>query len=122
MRQALNVESGLDDGLCVPIFFIAIAVAEADAGTSPGHAATNLMLEQIGYGLIGGIPAGIVWALALRFSARHGLIEPHGMQILTVASALLAAGIAHALGGSIFIAHAPAASCSAPSRRRRAAM
>jgi NhaP-type Na+/H+ or K+/H+ antiporter len=94
VRQALNVESGLDDGLCVPIFFVAIAVAEADAGTSSGHAATNLMLEQIGYGSIGGIPAGIVWALALRFSARHGLIEPHGMQILTAASALLAAGIA----------------------------
>jgi sodium/hydrogen antiporter len=104
VRQGLNVESGLNDGLCVPIFFIAIALAEADAGTSSGHAATNLVLEQIGYGLLGGIPAGIVGALALRFSARRGLIEPHWMQILTVASALLAAGIASALGGSIFIA------------------
>ena len=104
VRQGLNVESGLNDGLCVPIFFIAIAVAEADAGTSSGHAATNLVLEQIGYGLLGGIPAGIVGALALRFSARRGLIEPHWMQILTAASALLAAGIASALGGSIFIA------------------
>ncbi len=104
VRQGLNVESGLNDGLCVPIFFIAIAVAEADAGTSSGHAATNLVLEQIGYGLLGGIPAGILGALALRFSARRELIEPHWMQILTVASALLAAGIASALGGSIFIA------------------
>jgi sodium/hydrogen antiporter len=104
VRQGLNVESGLNDGLCVPIFFIAIAVAEADAGTSSGHETTNLVLEQIGYGLLGGIPAGILGAVALRFSARRGLIEPHWMQILTAASALLAAGIAHALGGSIFIA------------------
>jgi sodium/hydrogen antiporter len=104
VRQGLNVESGLNDGLCVPIFFIAIAVAEADAGTSSGHAATNLVLEQIGYGLLGGIPAGIIGALALRFSARRKLIELHWMQILTVASALLSAGIASALGGSIFIA------------------
>ena len=104
VRQGLNVESGLNDGLCVPIFFIAIAVAEADAGTSSGHETTNLVLEQIGYGLLGGIPAGILAALALRFSARRRLIEPHWMQILTAASALLAAGIASALGGSIFIA------------------
>src|SRR4051794_730913 len=27
VRQGLNVESGLNDGLCVPLFFIAIAVA-----------------------------------------------------------------------------------------------
>jgi len=82
-------------------------VAEADAGTASGHTATNLVLEQIGYGLLGGIPAGILGALALRFSSRRGLIEPHWMQILTVASALLAAGIASALGGSIFIAAFP---------------
>jgi NhaP-type Na+/H+ or K+/H+ antiporter len=104
VRQGLNVESGLNDGLCVPIFFIAIAVAEADAGTSSGHAAANLVLEQIGYGLLGGIPAGIIGALALRFATRRGLIEPYWIQILTAASALLAAGIASALGGSIFIA------------------
>ena len=104
IRQGLNIESGLNDGLCVPIFFVAIAVAEADAGTSSGHAAGNLVLEQIGYGSIGGIAAGILGALALRYSARHDLIEPHWMQILTVASAALAAGIAHGLGGSIFIA------------------
>jgi NhaP-type Na+/H+ or K+/H+ antiporter len=35
---------------------------------------------------------------------RHRLIEPHWQQILSLACALLAAGIASALGGSIFIA------------------
>jgi NhaP-type Na+/H+ or K+/H+ antiporter len=104
VRQGLNVESGLNDGLCVPIFFIAIAVAEAEAGTASEHAATNLVLEQIGYGLVGGVLAGIVGALALRLSARRDLIEPLWLQILTAASALLAAGIASGLGGSIFIA------------------
>jgi NhaP-type Na+/H+ or K+/H+ antiporter len=104
VRQGLNVESGLNDGLCVPLFFIAIAVAETDAGATSEHAAVNLVLEQLGYGLIGGVVAGTVGALALRFALRHGLIETHWPQILTAASALLAAGIASALGGSIFIA------------------
>jgi NhaP-type Na+/H+ or K+/H+ antiporter len=104
VRQGLNVESGLNDGLCVPLFFIAIAVAEADAGATSEHAAVNLVLEQLGYGLIGGVVAGTLGALALRYALRHGLIETHWPQILTAASALLAAGIASALGGSIFIA------------------
>jgi NhaP-type Na+/H+ or K+/H+ antiporter len=104
VRQGLNVESGLNDGLCVPLFFIAIAFAEAEAGTTTDHSAATLVFEQIGYGLIGGVLAGIAGALALRFATRHHLIEPHWLQILTVASALLAAGIASGLGGSIFIA------------------
>ena len=104
VRQGLNVESGLNDGLCVPLFFIAIAVAEADSGATSERAAANLVLEQIGYGLVGGVLAGALGALALRLTAGRHLIEPHWRQILTAASALLAAGIASALGGSIFIA------------------
>ena len=37
IRQGLNVESGLNDGLCVPLFFMAIALAEADTGTVSDH-------------------------------------------------------------------------------------
>ena len=121
VRQGLNVESGLNDGLCVPLFFIAIAIAEADAGTSSGHEATNLVLEQIGYGLLGGIPAGILGALALRFSARRGLMEPHWMQILTAASALLSAGSRPRWAAASSSRRSPEASCSAPSGKTRAA-
>jgi NhaP-type Na+/H+ or K+/H+ antiporter len=104
VRQGLNVESGLNDGLCVPLFFIAIAIAEADAGTESSHAAFQLVYEQIGYGLAGGVAAGLLGAIALRAATRRRSIEPHWLQILSVASALFAAGIAEALGGSIFIA------------------
>ncbi len=37
IRQGLNVESGLNDGLCVPLFFIAIAIAEAEEGALSGR-------------------------------------------------------------------------------------
>ncbi len=104
IRQGLNVESGLNDGLCVPLFFIAIAIAEADSGTVSDQTAAQLVFEAIGYGLIGGVLAGVFGALMLRVATRHELIEPHWKQILSVASALLAAGVAEALGGSIFIA------------------
>jgi NhaP-type Na+/H+ or K+/H+ antiporter len=104
IRQGLNVESGLNDGLCVPLFFIAIAFAEADTGAASDVAAVELVLEEIGYGLIGGAVAGVFGALALRYASDRRLIAPHWTQILTAASALLAAGIATGLGGSIFIA------------------
>jgi sodium/hydrogen antiporter len=104
IRQGLNVESGLNDGLCVPLFFIAIAIAETDAGTASSHSASQLVFEQIGYGLVGGVGAGALGGIALSLAARRRLIEPHWLQILSLASALLAAGVASALGGSIFIA------------------
>jgi len=96
IRQGLNVESGLNDGLCVPLFFIAIALAEAGEDTVSGHDAVQLVLEQIGYGLVGGG--------AVKLATRHRTIEPYWGEVLTVASAASAAGIATALGGSIFIA------------------
>jgi len=104
IRQGLNVESGLNDGLCVPLFLIAIALAETEEGTASGDGAVNLVLEEIGYGLVGGGVAGALGGLALRLAARHRSIEPYWVQILTVSSALLAAGVATGLGGSIFIA------------------
>ena len=104
IRQGLNVESGLNDGICVPLFFIALSVAEWDEGSATAHSAAHLVLEEIGYGLVAGVVAGVVGALALRVAARRPLAEPHWLQILTLVSALLAAGIAIGLGGSIFIA------------------
>ena len=104
VRQGLNVESGINDGLCVPLFFIAIAVAEADSGATSERGAASLVLEQIGFGALGGILAGSLGAFALRLAVRRGTIEAHWRQILTAASAILAAGIASALVGSIFIA------------------
>ena len=103
IRQGLNVESGLNDGICVPLFFIALALAEWDEGALTAHAAVHLVLEEIGYGLVAGVAAGVLGALALRV-ARRLPVEAHWLQILTVATALLAAGIATGLGGSIFIA------------------
>jgi len=104
IRQGLNVESGLNDGICVPLFFIALSLAEWDDGSATAHSAAHLVLEEIGYGLVAGVAAGVVGALALRIAARRSLVEPHWLQILTLASAGLAAGIAIGLGGSIFIA------------------
>ena len=51
IRQALNVESGLNDGICVPLLFAAVALADAESNISAGRGAVELLLEEIGYGV-----------------------------------------------------------------------
>ena len=104
IRQGLNVESGLNDGLCVPLLFIALAVAEAEAGNIGDGHAVRLVFEQIGYGICGGVIGGVVTAAAVVVGTRRGLIEPAWLQVVPAAGALLAYGFAVPLGGSGFIA------------------
>ena len=54
IRQGLNVESGLNDGICVPLLFIVLAIAEADSGEVGGTHAVRLVVEEIGYGIAAG--------------------------------------------------------------------
>ncbi|HEY2790413.1 MAG TPA: cation:proton antiporter, partial [Gaiellales bacterium] len=104
IRQGLNVESGLNDGICVPLLFIVLAFAEADAGEVGTTHALRLVAEEIGFGLAGGAVAGVVVALGIAYASDRSLIEPSWLQIVPVAGAALAYGTAAPLGGSGFIA------------------
>jgi NhaP-type Na+/H+ or K+/H+ antiporter len=88
VRQGLNVESGLNDGICVPLFWIVLAIAQAESGAIGNGAAVRLVLEQIGYGILAGVLAGVAAACV----------------IVPLAGAGLAFGIADPIGGSGFIA------------------
>ena len=99
VRQSLNVESGLNDGICVPILLIVLATSETGSGVHPGQ----VIGEEIGYGLIGGIAAGAIAAMIVNNAGARGLIADEWRQIVPVAGAVLAYGIAEALGGSGFI-------------------
>jgi NhaP-type Na+/H+ or K+/H+ antiporter len=104
IRQGLNVESGLNDGICVPLLFIALAAAEADEDAISVRHAVDLVAEEIGWGLVGGITAGALGAIVLRFVERRGLVAEAWLQVIPLSAAALSYGIAAALGGSGFIA------------------
>jgi NhaP-type Na+/H+ or K+/H+ antiporter len=104
IRQGLNVESGLNDGICVPLLLIALAAAEVEDNASTGHHAISIVAEQIGYGLLGGVAAGLAAAGVVAVAYRRGLVTESWLQVIPVAGAGLAYGIAAALGGSGFIA------------------
>jgi NhaP-type Na+/H+ or K+/H+ antiporter len=104
IRQGLNIESGLNDGLCVPLLTIALAVAQADSGQFSDAHAVTVVAEAIGWGLVGGIVAGLVAAQTVRLSRSRGWIEEHWLEVVPVVAAAGAYGIADSLGGSGFIA------------------
>src|SRR4051794_38869896 len=104
IRQGLNVESGLNDGICVPLLFAAVALADVNSQISEGRSAVTLVLEEIGYGILGGVVGGLVVALIVIHAGRRDLIADHWRQVIPGAGALLAYGTASALGGSGFIA------------------
>jgi sodium/hydrogen antiporter len=104
IRQGLNVESGLNDGICVPLLLIALAVADVEDKTTSGHHALAVVAEEIGYGIVGGVVAGLLAATVVTVAYRRDLITGAWLQVIPIAGAGLAYGIAVALGGSGFIA------------------
>jgi NhaP-type Na+/H+ or K+/H+ antiporter len=104
VRQSLNVESGLNDGICVPLFFIVLAVAQAEEGAIGGGHALELVAEKIGYGIVGGIVAGGAAALVLVRAHRRWPLDPVWFQVVPLAGAAFAFGLAEAVEGSGFIA------------------
>ena len=104
IRQGLNVESGLNDGICVPLLFAAVAVADVESEISGGRSAGTLLLEEIGYGVLGGVVGGLVVAAIVIYAGRRELIADQWRQVIPAAGAALAYGTAAALGGSGFIA------------------
>ena len=76
IRQGLNVESGLNDGICVPLLFAAVAIADVESEISSGRSPGTLLLEEIGYGVLGGVVAGLLIAAIVTHAGRRNLITP----------------------------------------------
>src|SRR5450631_1695723 len=87
IRQGLNVESGLNDGICVPLLLIALAAADVEDKATSGHHAIRIVVEQIGYGVLGGVAAGLAAAGVVAAASRRELISGSWLQVIPVAGA-----------------------------------
>jgi NhaP-type Na+/H+ or K+/H+ antiporter len=68
------------------------------------HSAASIVAEEIGYGILGGIAGGLIAAAIVAIGYRRHLITGTWLEVIPIAGAGLAYGIAAALGGSGFIA------------------
>jgi sodium/hydrogen antiporter len=103
IRQALNVEAGLNDGLSVPflLFFIALAGGAAEGGHS---SLTRFILEQLGLGTLVGLSVGLVGGWLLGVAHARGWMAHSWQQLGVVALPLLCLLASETVGASMFIA------------------
>lgn len=73
IREGLNFESGLNDGLCVPILFVFIALA-LGTGSEAGNTmfALKLVFQELGIGLAVGLGLTAFATRALRWCRDRG--------------------------------------------------
>ena len=100
IREALGVESGLNDGIALPILLFLITLGAAEGGT----AIWNFLVEGIGIAVLVGLVLGIGAASAIRFALERSSIERHWVRISLVVVALGTYLVADHLGGSGFVA------------------
>lgn len=104
IRQALSVESGLNDGLSIPLLMLFIALAKVE---SPTHDTSWIVftVQQIGFGLLVGMALGWVGGRLMANAERRGWMTKAAQQLALLSLAILSWGFAEkVIGGNGFIA------------------
>ena len=105
LREGLNVESGLNDGICVPILFLFIELAVSTEAKGGGVAlALHLIVEEVGIGLAVAVGVTTVAGWLLKVGLKKHLLTDTWQQVTVLALAISCFCAAQALGGSGFIA------------------
>ncbi len=103
VRESLNVEAGLNDGLAVPFLLFFMAMLEAGGGGAEASL-VRFLGQQLGIGFLLGCGIGLAGGWLLSRASRAGSISDaftsHGVLVLPVLCFLLA----EPLGASMFIA------------------
>ncbi|MDF2234597.1 cation:proton antiporter [Albimonas sp. CAU 1670] len=107
VRRALVVESGLNDGLALPLVLLFATLAGAAEGAGPGGglgAFVQFMAAQIGFGALTGLGAGLAGGalLGLARARRWPQEESEGIAALAIVG--FAYFAAEAAGGNAFVA------------------
>ncbi len=118
VRQALNVEAGLNDGLAVPFLLLFVAGATVSEGLEPGSFLATTMLEKVGIGVIAGAVIGTSAGELTRRARRAGWSSISSEQLATAGLAVALFVFTEEIGGSGFIA-AFVAGLAAGTRLRR---
>jgi len=105
IRQGLSVESGLNDGICVPILFVFLAMATQSSHEESGaELALMLVAEEIGIGAAVGLGFAFVGVRLLRFCRGRGWVTETWQQLPVISLAIGCFAGAQFIGGSGFIA------------------
>lgn len=103
LREGLNCESGLNDGLCVPILLVFIALAQGSE-TDQTTLALTLVAQELGIGVLVALVVVGIGAWMLDFSYRRNWLSDVWVQLSVPTLAISCFAIAQSLHGSGYIA------------------
>jgi NhaP-type Na+/H+ or K+/H+ antiporter len=104
VRQALNVEAGLNDGLSVPFLALFLTLAVAEEELQPASYWIRFALEQVGLGILVGVGVGLVGGWLVSWATRKEWMTGSFRRLALLALALIAWAMADQIGGNGFIA------------------
>ncbi len=108
IRQGLSVESGLNDGMAVPLVLVFASIASIGHGAVEEEmTATECALfagKQVVFGPLAGIVVGAAGAWLMRFAVRRAWMERTYRELAGIALAIIAYVAAGLIGGNGFIA------------------
>ncbi len=103
VRRALNVESGLNDGLATPVVLFALSML-AEHEREPVPKLVSVGAAPVLLALLCAVVGGLLTAWAMDLSRERSLSGDRGRQIATLALPVLLFGVANLLGANVFIA------------------
>jgi len=103
IRQALNVEAGLNDGLSVPFLLFFIALVGTGIETREARL-DQFVVEQLGFGVLIGLSIGLAGGALIGLAHRKGWMAAPWQRLGVVALPLLCVLASEAAGASMFIA------------------
>jgi len=104
IRQALNIEGGLNDGIALPFLLLAISMATSEVVYQKPFEFFYSVLVQIFLGIIAGIIVGYLGAKFIQWGQKSGWMSRIYQKISSLVLILVVYGIAEVIGGNGFIA------------------
>lgn len=105
VREGLNLESGLNDGLCVPILLLFIELAKAHSEPArPMLLAIKLAIHEVGIGLAVGVAISALGVWLMSRAVKLGWVDKIWGKLPVIMLALSCFALAQILHGSGYIA------------------
>jgi NhaP-type Na+/H+ or K+/H+ antiporter len=104
IRQALNIESGLNDGIALPFLLLAVSMATSEAIYKNPFEFIFSVLVQILLGIAAGVVVGYLGAKFIQWGQKSGWMSKIFQKISSLVLILVVYGLAEVIGGNGFIA------------------
>ncbi|MES9989587.1 MAG: sodium:proton antiporter [Candidatus Thiodiazotropha endolucinida] len=104
IRQSLNIESGLNDGIALPALLFVISIAAAVHGGNQEDGWLGFVAQQLIFGPVVGALIGGIGATAINWAISRGYLTHEFCNIYLLTLAFIAYLAADLIGGNGFIA------------------